>query len=123
MALTFGSRLAVAGPDGDWSYAALAARAARLAGLLLDGRQDLDEARVALLAPPGAAYVAGQWGTWMAGGVSVPLSPQQTPLEWEYMLDDSQAAAAIVDARVRGRVRHARRRTAPPHHPGWRTRP
>ena len=96
--LTFGSRLAVAGPDGDWSYAALAARAARLAGLLLDGRQDTDEARVALLSPPGAAYVAGQWGTWMAGGVSVPLSPQQTPLEWEFILDDSQAAAAIVDA-------------------------
>lgn len=96
--LTCGRRLAVAGPDGDWSYAALAARAARLAGLLLDGRPDTDEARVALLSPPGAAYVAGQWGTWMAGGVSVPLSPQQTPLEWEYILDDSRAAAAIVDA-------------------------
>ena len=112
--LTFGGRLAVAGPDGDWTYAALAARAARLAGLLLDGRQDLEEARVALLAPPGAAYVAGQWGTWMAGGVSVPLSPQQTLVEWEYILDDSRATAAIVDAAVRGRVRHARRRAAPP---------
>ncbi len=95
-ALTFGDRLAVAGPDGECTYASLASRAARLAGLLLDGREDRNEARVALLAPPGAAYVAGQWGTWMAGGVSVPLSPQQTPHEWEHILDDSRAAVAVV---------------------------
>jgi len=87
----FGPRLALADPLNEWTYDDLVARAARLAGLLLDGRQDLDEARVSLLAPPGAAYVAGQWGTWMAGGVSVPLSPQQTPREWAHILDDSRA--------------------------------
>ncbi len=97
-ALAFGNRRAVAGPDGEWTYAGLAARAARLAGLLLDGRLDLEEARVALMAPPGASYVAGQWGTWMAGGVSVPLSPQQTPREWEHILDDSRAGDVIVAA-------------------------
>ena len=48
-----------------------------------------------LLAPPGAAYVAGQWGTWMAGGVSVPLSPQQTPREWEHILDDSRVTSIV----------------------------
>jgi len=95
-ALVFGNRLAVAGPDGDWTYASLAARGARLAGLLLDGHRDLEEARVALLAPPGAGYVAGQWGTWMAGGVSLPLSPQQTRSEWEHILADSRASDVIV---------------------------
>ena len=66
-----------------------------MARTLLDDRTDLDEARVALLGPPGAAYVAGQWGTWMAGGVSVPLSPQQTPREWEYILDDSRVTEIV----------------------------
>ena len=40
--------------------------------------------------------MAGQWGSWMAGGVSVPLSPQQTPREWEHILDDSRATEVIV---------------------------
>ena len=51
---------------------------------------------MALAAPPGLPYVAGQWGTWMAGGVSVPLSLQQTRDEWEYILDDSRATEVIV---------------------------
>jgi malonyl-CoA/methylmalonyl-CoA synthetase len=89
-------RAAVADGAGTCTYGALAARSAAVARDLLERRADLGETRVVLLAPPGAAYVAGQWGTWMAGGVSVPLSPQQTPFEWEYILDDSQAAAAIV---------------------------
>ncbi len=78
------------------TYGDLAAWSATVARDVLEDRADLGEARVVLLAPPGAAYVAGQWGTWMAGGASVPLSPRQTPLEWAHILDDSQAAAAIV---------------------------
>ena len=95
-AMGFGPRLALAGPLGEWTYADLVVRAANVAEFLLDGRRGLAEARVALLAPAGAAYVAGQWGTWVAGGISVPLSPQQTAPEWEYILDDSQAMAVIV---------------------------
>ena len=107
----FGPRRALIDATGEWTYEDLAARAARLAGVLLDGRADLDEARVALLAPPGLPYVAGQWGTWIAGGVSMPLSPQQTPHEWECILDDSQATevmAAPEHAGVIGRLAAAR---------------
>jgi malonyl-CoA/methylmalonyl-CoA synthetase len=94
-ALGFGARRALLDPAGDWAYDDLVARAAGLAEVLCNGSRDLEEARVALIAPPGLAYVAGQWGTWMAGGVSVPLSAQQTPHEWQYILDDSQADAVI----------------------------
>jgi malonyl-CoA/methylmalonyl-CoA synthetase len=93
----FGARTAVADPGGVWTYADLAARAAGVARALLDGRQDIAEARVALLAPPAASYVAGQWGTWIAGGISVPLSPRQTASEWAYILDDSRAREVIVE--------------------------
>jgi malonyl-CoA/methylmalonyl-CoA synthetase len=88
-------RVAIADGSDTCTYGALSAWGAAVAGELLAGRVDLDEARVLLLATRGAAYVAGQWGTWMAGGVSVPLSPQQTPHEWEYILDDSQATEVI----------------------------
>jgi len=90
------ARTAVADGLGTCTYGEVSAWSAAVARDLLEDRADLDEARVALLASPGAAYVAGQWGTWMAGGVSVPLSPQQTDLEWEYILDDSRATEAIV---------------------------
>ena len=94
-AIESGPRVALADPLGEWTYDDLALRAANVAGVLLGGRQDLGEARVALLAPPGAAYVAGQWGTWMAGGVSVPLSPGQIPRDWEHILDDSRATHLV----------------------------
>ena len=91
----FGARRALVETAGEWTYDDLAARAAGLAAVLLGRRHDLEEARVALIAPPGLAYVAGQWGTWMAGGVSVPLSLQQTSREWAHILDDSRATEAI----------------------------
>ncbi|MGE5199191.1 MAG: AMP-binding protein, partial [Rhodospirillaceae bacterium] len=104
-AAAFGARPAVADPDGEWSYAELAARSSRVAAALLGGRDDLEEARVALLAPPGRSYVSGQWGTWLAGGVSVPLSPQHTPREWAHVLDDSRATELIVAPGHDGAIR------------------
>ncbi len=95
-AMGFGGRLALVDRDGGWTYADVVARSTGVASRLLGGHPDLGEARVALLASPGVAYVAGQWGAWLAGGVSVPLSPQQTQPEWEYILDDSRAAFAVV---------------------------
>ena len=101
----FGARLAIVDSAGSWAYADLLDRAGRLARGLLVGRADLAEGRVALLAPPGLAYAAGQWGTWMAGGVSVPLAPHQTPDEWAYILDDSGAADIIVAQEYREALR------------------
>ena len=101
----FGARLAIVDSAGRWAYADLLDRAGRLARNLLVGRADVTEERVALLAPPGAAYVAGQWGTWMAGGVSVPLAPHQTPDEWAYILDDSGAADVVVAPEYREALR------------------
>jgi len=99
-ALTFGGRRALVDAVGEWTYAELAARAAAVAGALRGGGADLAEARVALLTRPGADYVTGQWGTWMAGGLSVPLSTRQVRPEWEYLLADSGATHAVVSPGV-----------------------
>jgi malonyl-CoA/methylmalonyl-CoA synthetase len=94
----FGARLAIAGPERSWSYDDLYRRATGLHAALLGGLSDVGEARVALLARSGGVYAAGLWATWMAGGLSVPLAPQQTRPEWEYILDDSRPGAVLADA-------------------------
>jgi len=91
-----GNLIALVDRAGSTAYAELLAGAQRLADALLADRGDLAEARVMLLAPPTHAYVVGQWATWIAGGVCVPLSPAQPPVEWQYMAEDCRATLAIV---------------------------
>jgi malonyl-CoA/methylmalonyl-CoA synthetase len=83
---------------GTRSYRELLDVSARLATVLLAGAADLGEARVALLAPAGFDYVAAQWATWRAGGLTVPLCLSATEGEWEYTLTDSQATIAVADS-------------------------
>lgn len=93
-----GARVALAQGDAQLTYADLLAASARMAGVLLDGRADLDGARVALLTAPGIAHVVAQWATWRAGGVCVPLCTAHPPPELAYVLDDAEATIAVCDA-------------------------
>ena len=77
------------------TYAQLLADSARLALYLLDGTDDLSEARVAMLVPAGASYSTVQWGIWRAGGVVLPLCLSATEQEWEYSLSDSDAEVLV----------------------------
>ena len=85
-------------PTGDTTYQELLDRSAALATTLLAGADDLQEARVALLAPAGPGYVAAQWGLWRAGAVKVPICLTATEPEWEYALTDSGATVVLADA-------------------------
>jgi len=67
-----------------------------VAACLLAGRDDLEEARVAFLAPPSFAYVATQWGIWRAGGIAVPLAVSHPPPELEYVIRDADADVVVV---------------------------
>jgi malonyl-CoA/methylmalonyl-CoA synthetase len=100
----FGSSTAVIAEGRSWTYADLLAVAAQLSGALLAGEQDLREARIAVLVPPGFDYVAALWSIWQAGGVAVPLCLQHPPPEWEYILDDTGAAALVVGADFEARA-------------------
>jgi malonyl-CoA/methylmalonyl-CoA synthetase len=92
------SSVAFRSPQGTTTYQDLLDRSAALATVLLAGADDLKEARVALLAPAGASYVAAQWGLWRAGAVKVPICLTATEPEWEYSLTDSGADAVMADA-------------------------
>jgi malonyl-CoA/methylmalonyl-CoA synthetase len=93
------SRGAIIGPDGTLSYDDLDDLSARVASALLEGRTDLDGARIAFMVAAGCAHAAAQRGIWRAGGVAVPLALSHPPPELEYVLRDSGATAAVTDAR------------------------
>src|SRR6266545_5739805 len=91
-----GDRPAILATEGAFTYRDLLDASARVAACLLAGRDDLAEARVAFLVPPGFHYVASQWGIWRAGGVAVPLAVSHPPPELEYMIRDAEAEIVVV---------------------------
>ena len=106
-------RLAIVA-DGAFTYRDLDEASRRVAVRLLDGRRDLEEARVAYVARPGFALAALQRGIWLAGGVAVPLAVGHPPAERDYVVQD--AGARLVDpgdllgARCPTRAAHGRGR-------------
>ena len=90
-------RLAIIAPDGTYTYPELEEGAQRVASTLLDGGDDLREARVAFMVTPGCAYAAVQRGIWRAGAVAVPLALSHPEPELAYVLQDSGASIAVAD--------------------------
>jgi acyl-CoA synthetase (AMP-forming)/AMP-acid ligase II len=77
------------------SFAQLADRVARLAGVLRQlGLQPCD--RVALLGLNSDRYVEQLFGTWWAGGVVNPVNTRWNPKEIAYSLDDCETGLLLV---------------------------
>ena len=63
--------------DGfEYKYSQLLDASRAFACTLLDGKNDLNEARVAYMVNPGFDYVRVQWGIWRAGGVAAAAEPR-----------------------------------------------
>ncbi len=90
------NRRAIIDETGEYTYAELLTAANKVAAALLAGRDDLSEARVAFITPPGFDYAATQWGIWLAGGVAVPLCLSHPLPEIKYVLDDTTAETVVV---------------------------
>ncbi|MHB8800253.1 MAG: acyl-CoA synthetase [Thermoanaerobaculia bacterium] len=99
-----GERAAVVDLRGRTTYGGLLASAEVVAATLLAGRPDLGGERVAILASPGAPFVAALLGVWRAGGVAVPLALPHPPAEHAHVLDDAGATFVLADARNAGRI-------------------
>jgi malonyl-CoA/methylmalonyl-CoA synthetase len=95
MSDTGATRRAIIAADGRFTYDELDDASRRVAGVLLDGRPDLDQARVAFLVPPSFAYAAVQRGIWRAGGVAVPLAVSHPPAELDYVIRDAGAQILV----------------------------
>ncbi|MBI4419796.1 MAG: AMP-binding protein, partial [Gemmatimonadetes bacterium] len=95
-ARTHYDRTAIVAPEGTFTYRDLLDASARIANVLLGDRTDLNQARVAFLAPPSFHYVATQWGIWRAGGIAVPLAVSHPPAELEHVLRDAEPQVVVV---------------------------
>ena len=98
-ALLFAERTALVCGDRDYTYAALSRGAAEFAGLLLNGRSDLEEGRIAFMVDPGFEYVKVQWAVWQAGGVAVPLCITHPFPSLQYVLEDTGAETVVASVR------------------------
>jgi malonyl-CoA/methylmalonyl-CoA synthetase len=92
-----GDRMALRAIDGDRTYAQLLADSERAALALLDGSDDLAEARVAFLTQPSIGYAVAMLGAWRAGGLAVPIGTALPDPEIEYVLDDASPTVVVAD--------------------------
>ena len=84
-------------PEGLFTYRDLLDASERVARRLLSlcSTEDLAEARVAFLVPPGFEYVAVQWGIWRAGGIALPLAVSHPAPELATVVEDSDPVAVV----------------------------
>lgn len=89
-------KIAVVDRGESVTYQQLANESARLASLLLGTSDDLEEARVAFMVPPGKHYVASLWAIWRAGGVAVPLCLTYPLPSLQYVIEDTGARSILI---------------------------
>jgi malonyl-CoA/methylmalonyl-CoA synthetase len=107
----FRARIALIGPDRKpWTYHELLERSRALTSVLLDGRRDLAESRIAFLTNPGSDYVIAQWAAWQAGGIAVPLAVMHPEPELEFVIRDCDASVIVADSAFASRASPLARR-------------
>ncbi|NQW28782.1 MAG: AMP-binding protein [Flammeovirgaceae bacterium] len=89
------NQLAIIAEGQTFTYQQLLERSRSIARYLLDGKADLDGARIVFMVTPGFDYVAIQWGIWLAGGVAVPLNPGSPIVVSAYVIADTAAEMVI----------------------------
>ena len=99
-----GNRLAIRAGSDEFSYTQLLQVSADLASRLLNKTDDLNEARIAFLAPAGFEYTVMQWGIWRAGGVIVPLCLSAADPELDYTLTNSESSLVISTKNLSSKV-------------------
>lgn len=88
-------RVAVKSDQKDYTYQQLLDASERIALTLLQGREDLNEERIAFIVSPGFDYVSIQWGIWRAGGIAVPLCVRHPYDSIKYVIEDTTAEAIV----------------------------
>lgn len=92
----FADRTAFFSADQKTTYGTLLDRSQVVAAGLLEGRDDLQEERIAFLIPTGSEYAAVQWGIWRAGGIAVPINGGAAVPEIEHVLVTAGVKRVVV---------------------------
>ena len=80
------SKVALVDGDAQYTYAEVNGRINRCASGLLNGKQDLEEERIAFFLPASLDYVTVMHGVWRAGGIAVPLNVASAVAELDHYL-------------------------------------
>jgi len=85
--------------EGDiaYTYAEVNSRINQFAAGMLDGDNDLEEARIAFFIPASIDYVTALHGIWRAGGIAVPLNVASAVNELEHYLSCARVSRLIAN--------------------------
>jgi malonyl-CoA/methylmalonyl-CoA synthetase len=95
---------ALLAPEGTITFGGLLSSSAGVARALLGDREDLREARVAVLVPPGSSWMAAMLGVWRAGGMAMPLPIAAPEAELARTLEDAAPEVVIADPELVDRI-------------------
>jgi malonyl-CoA/methylmalonyl-CoA synthetase len=93
--------------NGAYSAEQIFHTAAFVAAELLGHRKFKGE-RIALMAPPGLAYVSGMLAGWMSGAMMVPLCTEHPKPELEHVIADAQVKLILCHASLKDRLPQAK---------------
>ena len=94
-AVKYGADTAIIVGDESYSYQKLVDSASKFASILLKGKSDLSESRIAFMVNPGFDYVRVQWGIWQAGGIAVPICLSYPIPSIRYIIEDTKADTIV----------------------------
>ncbi|MBZ5606078.1 MAG: benzoate-CoA ligase family protein [Acidobacteriia bacterium] len=98
-----GEKIAIRCGDRAVTYAQVAEDTTRVGnGLRALGIQPPERVLIAL--PDGPEFAAAYFGAMKIGAVAVPTNPSLKPADYAYLLDESEAAALIVQADVHAQI-------------------
>ena len=95
-ALKYPIKTAIVSQGQSFTYKQLTDAASAFASVLLGGKKDLEETRVAFMVTPGFDYVRVQWGIWLAGGIAVPLCVAHPLPSLRYTIEDSESEILVI---------------------------
>ena len=104
-----GARIAFRCAGRTVSYAEVAARVDCCVNALACLGVEIEQ-RVLLALPDSPAFATAFWGITKLGAVAVPVNTVMTPAEYEFVLTDSRARVAIVEASAAARLLAVRHR-------------
>ena len=102
-----GEHVAIRTPVRDWTYAEVAAGANRVGNALADLGVE-PENRVLIALPDSVEFAMTFFGALKTGAVPVPVSPALNPDAFAFLLADTRAKVAVVDASTAPAMRAAR---------------
>ncbi|MCC7046409.1 MAG: AMP-binding protein [Alphaproteobacteria bacterium] len=107
-----GGRIALKSAAAHWSYALLAERIDRIAGVLVDDMGFVPGNRVLLRGPNNPMMAACCLAVWKAGGIAVNTMPLLRARELDYIVEKARIRFALCDARFGADMESVRSRSA-----------